>query len=373
MSVPANIPLFKVFMPQDVQAKLVPVLSSGRLAMGPQVAAFEAALGRWLEAPNVVALNDASAGITLALYMAGVRPGDEVITSPMACSASLMPIANLFARPIWCDIDPATGMMDAAKIDSLITHKTRAILLYHWAGDVADIAAIAALAKARGIKLVEDATEAFGARSHNSKLGRDADFTIYSFYATKHLNTGGEGGALITANVEMAEEARRLRRFGIDYKSFRLPNGDLNPQYDISVAGFNFTMNEIAATFGLAALSHADDIVARHQANGLFYDAALKDIAGLKLLRRRSDVTSAYWTYALRAERRDDLIRKLLSHGIGTQRLHTRNDVYSCYGTAKPSLPGVDCFDAENLSIPCGWWVSDEDRARIVDCLRSGW
>ena len=112
-----SIPLFKVFMPETAHAALKPVLESGRLATGPQVAKFESALAAWFGVSGVVALNDASGGLTLALYLAGVRPGDEVITSPLACAATAMPIANLFARPVWCDVDPHTGMIDPAQID----------------------------------------------------------------------------------------------------------------------------------------------------------------------------------------------------------------------------------------------------------------
>lgn len=359
-------------MAESAHAALQPILTSGQLAAGRQVAQFESHLAAWLGVPDAAALTDASNALMLALYLAGVRPDDEVITSPLACSATLMPIANLFARPVWCDIDPLTGMPDACHIAGLITEKTRAILLYHWSGDVADVGGIMALARRHGLKLVEDASCALGAQRHGRCLGGEADFTVYSFYATKHITTG-EGAALLAADPQMVTKARHLRRFGIDPTKFRLPNGDLDPDFDIPLAGFNFAMNEIAATLGLLQLPHADGIIARHRANGQFYDAILGGIPGLHLLARRKDSVSAYWSYALRTERRDDLIRKLLSHGIGAQRLHLRNDSYSCFGSGTRELPGVAQFDAQNLSIPCGWWVGDEERERVVECLRSGW
>lgn len=367
-----SIPLFKVFMAESAHAALKPVLESGQLAAGRQVAAFESRLAAWLGVPDTVALGDASGALTLALYLAGVRPGDEVITSPLACAATLMPIANLFAKPVWCDIDPRTGMPDASHIAGMITEKTRAILLYHWSGDVADVCGVAALARRQGIKLVEDASEALGAESRGRRLGGEADLTVYSFYATKHITTG-EGAALLAADSQMIRAARHLRRYGIDPAKFRLPAGDLNPAFDIPLSGFNFPMNEIAATLGLEQLPHVDTIVARHRANGQYYGTALNGISGLRLLKRREDSVSGFWTYALCAERRDDLIRKLLSHGIGAQRLHMRNDGYSCFGDGARQLPGVAEFDARNLSIPCGWWVGDEERERVVECLRSGW
>jgi perosamine synthetase len=367
------IPLFKVFVPENAYAALKPVMDSGRLATGPQVAKFEATLAAWLGASRAVALNDASGGLTLALYIAGVRPGDEVIASPLACAATVMPIANLFARPVWCDVDPRTGMLDPDKMAARISKKTRAVLLCHWSGNVADIGPLAAIAKQRGIKLVQDASEAFGAEFRNRRLGGEADLTIYSFYATKHINSGGEGAALLAADPADAEKAARLRRFGIDYSLLRMANGDLNPDFDIPVAGFNLAMNEVAATLGLEGLRHADEIVARHRANGAYYESAFGGVPGLRQLKQQGETMSGYWTYSLLAERRDDLIRKLAAHGIGAQRLHLRNDGYTSFGGAQLNLPGVAEFDARNLSIPCGWWVGAAERERIVDCIRTGW
>jgi dTDP-4-amino-4,6-dideoxygalactose transaminase len=301
-----------------------------------------------------------------------VRPGDEVITSPLACAASLMPIVNLFARPVWCDIDPYTGMIDPDKIAGLIGKKTKALLLYHWSGNLAAIDAIAAVAKRHGIKLVQDASEAFGAESRGRRLGGEADFTVYSFYATRHINCG-EGAALFAADPADVEAAVRLRRFGIDYSLLRLANGDLNPDFDIPVAGFNLAMNEIAATLAIAALPHADEIVAQHRANGGYFESALAGIAGLRQLRQRVDSVSGYWTYSFLAERRDDLITKLTAQGIGAQRLHLRNDGYSCFDGKQQDLPGVATFDAANLSIPCGWWVGAAERERIAASIRAGW
>jgi dTDP-4-amino-4,6-dideoxygalactose transaminase len=155
-----------------------------------------------------------------------------------------------------------------------------------------------------------------------------------------------------------------------------LPNGDLNSHTDVPLAGFNMQMNEIAATIGLAALPEADRIVARHRANGGYYEAALAGVPGLRQLRREAGV-SAYWTFSLLAERRDDLIRKLVEHGIGAQRLHVRNDGFSCFRGSQPDAPdalaGTAQFDARVISIPCGWWVGDDERERVVQCIRDGW
>lgn len=371
MSLP-HIPLFKVFTSPEAHGALKAVLDSGQLACGPKTREFESLVAGSLGQPNVVAISDASAALTLALCMSGVRPGDEVITSPLACSASLMPIANLFASPVWCDIDPRSGMVDLAMIDRLITDKTRALLVYLWSGDTVEFDLLAALARKHGIKLVIDASEAFGAAWHGRPIGDNADFTVFSFYATKHISCG-EGACLVARTGEDAARARLLRRFGIDYAALRKANGDLDPEFDIPVAGYNFQTNEVMATIGVEGMRYADTILSRYRENGLFYETALAGIAGVQRIERCKDSFSGYWTYSLLAERRDELVRKLTASGIGAQRLHLRNDTYKCFGGMRNKLPGIDAFDAMNISIPCGWWVGPDERERIVDILRSGW
>lgn len=370
-----RVPLFRVHVPPGVETRLGETLRSGHIAQGAEVAQFEALLRAFLGAERLCAVSEGSAALTLALYSAGVRPGDEVIVSPMSCVATTMPIANLFARPAWCDVDPATGMLDPRRVAACINERTRAVLAYHWSGNVADLAALHQQTRSRGIKLVVDGSEAFGAEFRGRRLGApEADFTVYSFSAVRHV-TAGEGAAVVVADPDAFEQLRRLRRYGIDPASFRLANGDLNPASDIPAAGYSFAMNNICATLGLAQMAHAEDIVRHHRDNGRFYDAALAGVPGLRLLAQDPNSASAYWTYSLRAERRGDLMRKLLEHGIGTQRLHLRCDRYGCFSESRrpDPLAGVDAFDADNLSIPCGWWVGREDREFIAERIRGGW
>ncbi|MDH3288160.1 MAG: DegT/DnrJ/EryC1/StrS family aminotransferase [Betaproteobacteria bacterium] len=367
-------PLFKVHMPEEVFPAVQRTLASGAIAPGAEVPRFEEAVGAFTGNLRTVAVSDISGALTLALHASGVGPGDEVVVSPLSCLATTMPIANLSAKPVWCDVDPETGMPTAAMMRAKITGRTRALLLYHWSGDVGDLDGVLALARECSLPLIEDASEAFGAEFHGRRLGHHgADFTAYSFGPVRHI-TCGDGAALCPGPGVDRERLRRLRRYGIDSATFRLPNGDLNPASDIVEAGFNFGLSNVAASIGLAQWHWAERNVHAHRDNGRGYDQALRGVPGLRLLARRTDAVSAYWTYSLRAERREDLVRKLREHGIGAQRLHLRNDQYACFAAqAAPGLHGVDALDAENLSIPCGWWVSAAERARIAETIRSGW
>ncbi|MBL8518487.1 MAG: aminotransferase class V-fold PLP-dependent enzyme [Betaproteobacteria bacterium] len=368
----ASIPLFKVFTPNDAAAQLAPVLASGQLAGGQQVRTLESALSSWLGAPQVVAVSDGSAAITLALTLAGVEAHDTVLVSPIACVASLMPIANIRAAPRWLDIDPDTGMTTASAIRAHAGERARALLHVQWSGDCGDVQALAAAAHEVEMACIVDATEAFGAERDGRRWLDDADFTAYSFYANKPLSTA-EGGALAVADADIAARARRLRRFGIDRTAQRTVTGDLAATLDIPEPGWNATLTDLAAALGLASLPHVEACIARHRDNAAWFDHALMSVQGLGLLRRNLRSRPAHWTYSLRAERRDDLIRKLHDAGIGAQRLHLRADRFSCFGGEEADLPGVDIFDRENLSIPCGWWVDDAARERIAAVIKSGW
>lgn len=372
------IPLFRIPVPPDMARGLGDMLAatvmSGQLAQGPRVAAFELALGEWLGEPNACATADASGALTLALASCGVGPGTEVILSPMACVATVMPIANLGASPVWCDTDPLTGMLDPAAARALAGPRTRAMLAFHWAGSPCDLDAIGAAARDAGVPLVSDASEALGARWRGHALGsRNADYTIYSFGPVRQLTTI-EGGAIISAREPDDARLRRARRYGIDGPSFRLPNGDLNPASDIAEAGRFNTMNEIGATLALAQMGTVDAVIAAHRANADWFDRALARVPGVTLLARHADAERSPWAYALRVQRRDALIEKLRAEGIGCQRLHLRTDAYSCFrGARSGPQAGTELFDRENLALPCGPWVDEAARERILACLRAGW
>lgn len=362
-------------MPGNGVQAVAAALASGQLAGGPAVDAFEAALGRFIGNPRVLATCDGSAALTLALACAGVRAGDEVLVSPLSCLATTAPIANLGAQPVWCDVDPATGMLDAQRLPADPGPRVRALLVHHWAGYPADLDALRAYADRHGIAAIDDASEALGAEWRGARIGNTGmDFTVFSFHAVKHLNTI-EGGALLCRREADLARARRLRRYGIDAATFRLPGGDLNPASDIPEIGWSFGMNSVAAALGALQLEDAAAVVAQHRENGEWYDGAFAGAGDALPLARAAHARPAYWTYALRAQRRDDLVRKLHAHGIGAQRLHVRNDAYAAFAGARRegTLAGVGQFDRDNLAIPCGWWVGAGEREAIADCIRAGW
>lgn len=373
MALQNTIPLYKPFIQNGLGEQIEKILSSGQIANGPSVARFENLLCNFLGNPWITTTGDISTSLTLCLFQAGVRPGDEVLMSPLVCLSTSCPVRNLFAAIRWCDVDPLTGNIDPVDLSKKITPRTKAIVVYHWAGNPAEIDAINAVARERNLSVIEDAGEALGAEYHGKKIGATgSDYTVFSFYPNRHLTTI-DGGAIACAREEGYEKIRWLKRYGIHQPSFRDALGEINPASNIATAGYNSYLNQIAATIGIAQMSHVASIVARHQANGEFYDQALQNMPGITVLKRIPDTRSAYWVYTFLADRRDGLLRFLRSKGIYASKVHFRNDKYSCFGAATPELPGVDEFEQHCLSIPCGWWVTDDTRQYIVDTVRRGW
>lgn len=364
-----NIPLYKVSTPQGLEIVVSDAFNSGQIAVGPNVAKFESLLSEYLGNAWVTTTCDVSMALTLCLFQAGVRPGDDVLVSPLVCLSTTCPIRNLFANVSWCDVDQMTGNLDPSHIASKVTSRTRAIIVYHWAGNPADIDAIHSVAREYSLPVIEDAGEALGAEYHGKKIGSTgSDYIVFSFYPNRHLSTI-DGGAIACAQEEDYQQLRWLKRYGIHQPSFRDTDGEINPKSAIPVAGWNAYMSHVAATIGVAQMQHLPSIIARHQENGFYYDEELASIPGVTVLKRPANSRSAYWVYTFLVQDRDQLLKRLRQQGVYASKVHLRNDVYTCFGTDRRALPGVDHFSTHCLSIPCGWWVSENDRARIVDVI----
>lgn len=368
----STIPLYKPHVPKGLGVQIENVLSSGQIAGGPSVSRFEELFGNYIGNPWVTTTGDISTALTLCLFMSGVGPGDDVLMSPLVCLSTSCPVRNLFANIRWCDVDPMTGNIDPKDIEKKITPRTKAIVVYHWAGNPADLDAIHSIAHAHNIRVIEDAGEALGAEYHGKKIGATgSDFTVFSFYPNRHLTTI-EGGAIACAREEDIEKLRWLKRYGIHQPSFRDEFGEINPTSDIPIAGWNSYMNHVAATVGVAQMNNLPEIVARHQINGLYYDEALSGVPGITILEKPVASRSAYWVYTFLAHDRGHLLKILRQEGAYASKVHLRNDLYSCFGGDNEVLPGVDYFAANCISIPCGWWVDLEGTEFVADCIKKG-
>ena len=361
-----GIPLFKVFMPRSVLAPLRRTLFSGYIGEGPRVAEFERALRPWLGTRYTLALNSGTSAIHLALRLAGVGPGDEVISSPMTCMATNVPILALGARIVWADIDPWTGNIAAEDVARKTTSRTKAILCVHWGGYPCDLQELNAIADDHGIPVVEDACHAFGSTYRGRAIGGHSAFSCFSFQAIKELTTV-DGGALACRLRADRERGRLLRWYGIDRKVRRK---DMRCEADVAEFGYKFHMNDVAATIGLEQLKHVAATIGRHRAHAAQYDEAFGELRAVRPLRYGTDRSSAHWLYTLRVRGRRSFMRQMERRGIMVSQVHSRNDTHTAFRAFRTALPGVDEFVSRQVSIPVGWWLGRRDLARIVAAVR---
>jgi perosamine synthetase len=362
--------LFDCRLNEAATGALNEVWQSGRLAAGPAVPTLEARIGALVGDPSVVAVSDMTQALALALRLAGVRAHDEVLTLAFNCMSSNSAIAMIGAIPAWVDIDPETASVDIADVRACITPRTRAVVIYHVAGYVADLAAVRALCDEAKLPLIEDANNALGAEWKGRSVGSFGDYAVFSFYANRQLN-GIEGAALVCRDPANAERARRLRRFGIDMTRFRDADGEIDAAIDVPEIGCSATLPNVNATLACHAMDDLSARINRNRANVAHLAAALADRPGLRFIRENEGGRGVFWVALVRSAQRDQLMARLKAEGVNCSKLHQRNDVYSGFNARRRDLPGTTILQREMLALPSGWWLSQDDLCRIVDAVRS--
>lgn len=366
------IPLFSVTMNPVVGKEVEKVLLSGYIGEGEKVKQFEKELQDYIGNDKILSVNSGTSALHLALHLANVS-GGKVISTPMTCSATNFPILANKADIVWADIDPETGNISPDSIDECLYKNSdiRAIMVVHWGGYPCDLDYINIMATNNGIPVIEDGAHAFGSVYDGTRIGNHSDFVMFSFQAIKHLTTV-DGGALCCAKREDYERGKLLRWFGIDREN-TCSRKDLRCENDIFEAGFKFHMNDVCATVGLCNLGIVEDVIEKHRSHALFYDMNLSNVSGVKLLKRDKNRSSSFWLYTMRVERRDDFIQAMKDRGIMASKVHARNDFYSCAVKYKKSLPNLDLFYSEMVSIPVGAHLTGYDCEYIVNSIKKGW
>lgn len=346
-------------------------LRSGFLSEGERVKEFESELRRRLGLVNPVALNSGTSALHLALALAGVRPGDEVILPAQTFVASGLAILMCGGKPIFSDIECETGNIDANSVRAMVTSRTKAVMPVHWGGYPCDLEEINRTAHEHKLAVVEDAAHALGATYKGRPIGAISRFTAFSFQAIKHLTTG-DGGALCCLDSGDAHRAQANRWFGIDRASS--PPSILGErEYNISELGYKYHLNDVGAAIGLGNLDDLPFILHRRRQIAATYLAELIGVAGLTLLRQSPDRESSWWLFTVLVERREDFIRKLASCGVPASVVHLRIDRNSVFGDALNNLPNQEVFDAKQVAIPVHSGLSDEDVAVVLAAIKNGW
>jgi dTDP-4-amino-4,6-dideoxygalactose transaminase len=359
----------------DAESRAVAdVIATRWVSQGPRVARFEELFAERVGAAHAVATSSCTTALHLALLVAGVEPGDEVICPSYTFIATANAVLYAGAAPVFADIDPDTWNIDPDDVMRRVTARTRAVIPVHQVGLAAALDALQPLAD-RGIAIVEDAACAIGATYRGQPIGSHGHTACWSFHPRKAISTG-EGGMLTTDDAAAAERARRLRSFAAsvsDHDRHRA-KGIVTEEY--RELGFNYRMTDVQAAIGIEQLAKLDRLLARRKALARRYDDAFSTLPHVRTPARPADAEHAYQSYGLRLlpgcpVDRDTLLSELVADGISCRRgiapIHLEPFYRQRCGAQ--SLPITEEVAARSLFLPLFASLADDDQDRIVDAV----
>jgi dTDP-4-amino-4,6-dideoxygalactose transaminase len=374
------LPFHQPLIEADDEQAVLDVLRSGWLTTGPRTKAFERALADYVGAAHAVAMNSCTAALHIALQVAGVGPGDDVVTSPITFASTVNVIVHCGARPVFVDIEPDTRNLDVEQLEGALTPRTKAIVPVDFAGHPADLDPIMALGKARGIPVIEDAAHAIGAEYGGRRVGGIADMTAFSFYATKNI-TSGEGGALTTNNEDWADRAAILSLHGISRDAWKRYGSDGYAHWDIVCPGYKYNMFDLQGALVLSQLSKIDRFFEHRLALKARVDAGLRDVPELVLPGEKPGITHAHHLYpvVVRSERlsadRDTIMNAIQAENIGVgvhfRAVHLHPYYQQAFGFRRGELPNAEYYSDRTISLPLYPRMTDQDADDVVEVLRA--
>lgn len=357
------IPLVKVALPKRdiLMPKLEDVLYSGVIAEGQDVYDFETKFLSHFGIDCGLAMSSGTAALHASLVLSKVGYGDEVITTSMTAEPTNLAILQAGAKPVFADVDPASGNICPDSIESNITNKTKAIIVVHYAGYPARMSEIMEIAVRRGLKVIEDCAHSMGAIYKGKPIGTLADFSIFSFQAIKHMTTI-DGGFLVIKDKSLVERAKKFRWFGM------LKGAD-RTSLNISEMGYKYNMHNVAAAIGSLQLDTIDERLQAHIINAEYYNRAFVGSGVLTPASFEVEVKPTYWLYTLLVEDSEALISKLTKAGVQASKLHRPNHLHSIFEQQNKKLPNLESFYQKLVHIPCGWWLDKNQSEMIADLV----
>jgi dTDP-4-amino-4,6-dideoxygalactose transaminase len=374
------IPFARPALAEEDFREALDAVRSGWLTSGPRVKAFEAKFASWVGTPDAVALNSCTAALHLALVDAGIGNGDEVITTPLTFCSTVNVIVQVGATPVFADIDPLTQNLSPAACEAAITPRTRALVPVHYAGRPVDVRAFQALASRHGLALIEDAAHCCEGVSNAGKVGVTADYTAFSFYATKNLTTG-EGGMLTLRDPVRAGDVRVAALHGMSRDAWGRYAGNGTPYYDVVMPGFKYNMTDLQAALGLHQLDRLTTQLRYRERLWARYDQGLSGLGlGLPAPPEPGTVHARHlYTVTVDEARcgwtREGLRSALQGMGIGTSvhflPVHLFAYYRDRYGFQPGMFPHAEYAGAHVLSLPFSAGHTAEELDVVVDAVRS--
>jgi dTDP-4-amino-4,6-dideoxygalactose transaminase len=351
-------------------------VSSGWVAQGPRVAEFERAFATRVDAPYGVAASSCTTALHLALAVAGIGPGDEVIVPSLSFIATANVVRYVGADPVFADVEPEGLNLTAETIEAVRTRATRGVVLVHQVGTPADLDAVHAVCDPNGVVVIEDAACAIGSVYKDRPIGAGSDLAAYSFHPRKVITTG-EGGMLVTTDEAWAERSRRLREHGMSLSAAarHARNDVVLESYD--EVGFNYRMTDVQAAIGLVQLGRLDAIVARRRELAEQYRAALADLPLAGMIADPPYGRTNYQSCWIELSdefplSRDELLQSLLDQGVSARRGIMASHLEPAYaGTPHTDLPVTERLTRRSLILPLFHEMTDGQHDRVVAAVRA--
>jgi dTDP-4-amino-4,6-dideoxygalactose transaminase len=375
---PPRIDVMRPWLGGEEAKAVAEVIASGWVAQGPRVAEFEREFAAAVHAEHGVATSSCTTALHLALVVAGIGPGDDVVVPSLSFVATANAASYVGARTVFADVEGATGNVTAGTIAAALTPRTRAVIAVDQGGIPVDLGPIRDLCDPLGIVVIEDAACGVGSTYRGAPVGASAELATWSFHPRKILTTG-EGGMLTTNRADWAERARRLREHAMGVSAAERHAALISPPERYDEIGFNFRMTDLQAAMGLVQLTRLPAIVARRRALAARYRAALADIPGLRLVADPAGAQSSFQSLWVEVSPpypldREQLLAALAERGISARRgimAAHRQPAYAQRDTGTASLAVTERLTDRTLILPLFHELGDADQDRVIDALRT--
>jgi dTDP-4-amino-4,6-dideoxygalactose transaminase len=370
----ARINVMQPWLGEEEVAAVAEVLRSGWVAQGPRVRAFEEAFAVHQQASHAVALSSCTTALHLALVVAGIGAGDEVVVPSFSFIATANAVQYAGARPVFADVDPLTGNLSVETVAAALTPRTRAVVAVDQGGVPVDLDPLRELCDARGVVVVEDAACGAGSTYRGRPVGAGAEVTAWSFHPRKVLTTG-EGGMLTTPHEFWATRARRLREHGMSVSAAERHASVVAPPEEYLELAYNYRMTDLQAAVGVVQLGRLDEVVERRRTLAAGYAKALAEVEGLRPVADPAYGTSnfqSYWVEVLPSygEDREALLLRLGEAGVSARRGIMATHRQPAYrGVEHVALPVTERLTDTTLILPLFHQLSDSEQSRVLDVL----
>ncbi|HCE45655.1 MAG TPA: UDP-4-amino-4,6-dideoxy-N-acetyl-beta-L-altrosamine transaminase [Lentisphaeria bacterium] len=357
----------------DIDA-VTEVLQSDFITTGPKVSEFEKSICDFTGAKFAVAVSSGTAALHCAMFAAGIKPGDEVIVTPMTFVASSNAILYCGGTPVFADVLPGSLLIDPAEVEKKITERTKAVVAVDYAGQPCDYGALRGICKKHGLLLISDACHSIGAKYKGGKTGTLADMTAFSFHPVKHITTG-EGGMITIDNPDFAARLKMFRGHGIstDYRQ-REEKGSWF--YEMVDLGYNYRITDFQCALGISQLKKLPGWISRRQEIAAKYDAEFKDNPSIIPIRKSPDISHAYHLYVIKLEKadRNQAFTELRNSGIGVNvhyiPVHLHPYYKKTFGTTEGLCPVAEDAFRKIISLPMFPGLKDEELKTVITKIK---